>query len=1090
MRLNKLEIENFGSIKHRAVIDFSAIGNDIFLFSGGTGCGKTTILDAISFALFGQCSGSDRCKLDVGELLSDYAKTYDAVKKKFHRDRLEVMLSFAHNGKQYQVIRNVTWKSKGYSDSYIYSSELNGDCTPIASEHKDKNKNEVTLTIEKIIGLNASQFNQVAILAQGEFEKFMKASPEEREGILTKLVDNNAFVDLQYRLKLGKDEAERRKKHLYTEIEAKLAELEQCHSFSEAEKNAYTLANPNLLKELQEGIKLRKEALAQLAAQKNALAMDKSAQEQAKAVAERANEELAKQESLLREQEQRLESYKEAEGSIKGLEQEIALAERLQRVLPARAALLEATDAAAANKKKIAISVDKEKQLQERAKEQEAAQNEAKERLPQAEELQQKAYDIEKIKPHYTELQQVEKILQEREKTLHKAQVAQLVKHKKYTDKQQEITSLKQELETLGQYNAAQVELAQVELEKLTERGKNLSLLQQLLADSKKQERKLCQHEQKQAVLQQQAEASFAEYTAINERFILGQAASLVASMKQQLQEKNGQGEPKFLKVACPVCQHEYTLNEVEQFTPKGEVIAKAVVDAAYDAYEEKRKTLDKHTLEGGNLQLQLEKTKTEAVERAQALGIQESYEILASSQGNGPVEAALEQCRSKYKAQSQALDQLQDNLKQKQDKEKTLQGAEQELPELEKAVNEADTSFNEAVNQNNLAMLAKQQLEKLLMGYPATEQLAKAEQVKLEQESKDIKKAFADAEQALTETEKNILSTATQTQQLQGAQEELEQKASAKEETLKLSLMNNGFLSLAELDKGILSLKMTTESANWSGQLSALCTQHRKDIDEYRKDVQECNGAIAGYKKALEGKVKKDLEPFTEIIAGLEEKLQVAEKAWLDSDEDIRTLLRVQKKVQANIKERTKYEAISKVLAPLAIAAEGSVSLNRFVLNRMFKRILERANLRLEKITSGEFELLPVEEITSGKSKQGLDFYVRNVITGSRHKASELSGGEKFETSLSLALGLSDIMQSFSSKAVKLETLFIDEGFGTLGEENLQKTKAVLLEIAGTERQIGIISHNPLLEEGINKKIIVSRNKFDQEGTTIKTAY
>ena len=172
-------------------------------------------------------------------------------------------------------------------------------------------------------------------------------------------------------------------------------------------------------------------------------------------------------------------------------------------------------------------------------------------------------------------------------------------------------------------------------------------------------------------------------------------------------------------------------------------------------------------------------------------------------------------------------------------------------------------------------------------------------------------------------------------------------------------------------------------------------------------------------------------------------------------------------------------------MLEPLAEAANGTISFNRYVLEDLFCSMLDKANDRLSVLCSGQYELRPIQE-GQAKKNTGLGFTVYDCINQSHRESGANSGGEKFEISLSLALGLSDIVQSCSKKASRIESLFIDEGFGTLGKEELEKTKRLLLELSGGSRQIGIISHNPVLEDAIKNQIVVERDKQTRSGTKV----
>ncbi len=141
------------------------------------------------------------------------------------------------------------------------------------------------------------------------------------------------------------------------------------------------------------------------------------------------------------------------------------------------------------------------------------------------------------------------------------------------------------------------------------------------------------------------------------------------------------------------------------------------------------------------------------------------------------------------------------------------------------------------------------------------------------------------------------------------------------------------------------------------------------------------------------------------------------------------------------------------------------------------FDRILRRANLRLMTMSSGQYELKRQENGENKKGKAGLELDVVDHYNGTVRSVKTLSGGESFQASLSLALGLSDEVQSYSG-GVQLDTMFVDEGFGSLDEDALNQAVKALAGLAQGNRMVGIISHVTELKDRIEKKILVSKSK------------
>ena len=147
------------------------------------------------------------------------------------------------------------------------------------------------------------------------------------------------------------------------------------------------------------------------------------------------------------------------------------------------------------------------------------------------------------------------------------------------------------------------------------------------------------------------------------------------------------------------------------------------------------------------------------------------------------------------------------------------------------------------------------------------------------------------------------------------------------------------------------------------------------------------------------------------------------------------------------------------------------------FVQNAYFQQILYRANQRLLKMTSNRYELVQRQETADLRSIAGLEIDVFDQYTGKQRSVRSLSGGESFKASLALALGLSDMIQSFAG-GIRLETMFVDEGFGSLDEESLSQAVETLQGLTDSDRLVGIISHVNELKERIEQKIVISKGR------------
>ncbi|WP_157881694.1 SbcC/MukB-like Walker B domain-containing protein [Anaerotignum propionicum] len=186
--------------------------------------------------------------------------------------------------------------------------------------------------------------------------------------------------------------------------------------------------------------------------------------------------------------------------------------------------------------------------------------------------------------------------------------------------------------------------------------------------------------------------------------------------------------------------------------------------------------------------------------------------------------------------------------------------------------------------------------------------------------------------------------------------------------------------------------------------------------------------------------------------------------------------------KGRAELKIRQKLEKQYLPILELSKTANGELSgkdkitFESFVQGFYFDRVLRAANLRLGEMTEGRYRLFRAENASDKRSQSGLEMEVMDYYTGKSRSVKSLSGGEAFKASLSLALGLSDVIQSHAG-GVQIDAMFIDEGFGALDEQSREQAVQVLQRLSYGNRLVGIISHITELKENIEKKILVQRS-------------
>lgn len=254
---------------------------------------------------------------------------------------------------------------------------------------------------------------------------------------------------------------------------------------------------------------------------------------------------------------------------------------------------------------------------------------------------------------------------------------------------------------------------------------------------------------------------------------------------------------------------------------------------------------------------------------------------------------------------------------------------------------------------------------------------------------------------------------------------------------------------------------------------------EHKADwqaqLDRYREQKARLEGERESLEKQLEGKTLPELPP-------LEEAVHQARQAWNSAATQAgalqASLKRERQTLAALEKTREEGKKIHEAYRPighLAQAARGNnarkLTFSSFVLQAVLDDVLETANLRLSKISQGRYTLYRSQEIVDARKEQGLGLEIMDAFTGQARAVTTLSGGEIFFTSLSLALGLSDVLEAYAG-GLHLDTILVDEGFGSLDPETLDGAITSLLELQKGGRLVGIISHVAELKERISAQL------------------
>lgn len=286
------------------------------------------------------------------------------------------------------------------------------------------------------------------------------------------------------------------------------------------------------------------------------------------------------------------------------------------------------------------------------------------------------------------------------------------------------------------------------------------------------------------------------------------------------------------------------------------------------------------------------------------------------------------------------------------------------------------------------------------------------------------------------------------------------------------------------------LAFKSKQAASTHVSDLTARLKQLTDALERAEKELHECSERLSGQKdlavhltKKLEASPAVDTAALeAELSARNGEKRTITEHVT-EVSVRIDVNSRALKELTRLAKDSVAAEQRLKSLRALSATANGSltgkekVMLETYIQMTFFDRIIERANIRLRRMTGEQYDLKRRKNADNNRAQSGLELDVIDHYHGNERSVRTLSGGESFKASLALALGLSEEIQS-SSGGIKLETMFVDEGFGSLDDESLRAAIDTLVGLSGGGRLVGIISHVSELKEIIDKKIVVTKTR------------
>ena len=363
-----------------------------------------------------------------------------------------------------------------------------------------------------------------------------------------------------------------------------------------------------------------------------------------------------------------------------------------------------------------------------------------------------------------------------------------------------------------------------------------------------------------------------------------------------------------------------------------------------------------------------------------------------------------------------------------------------------------------------------------------------------LPEEQKVVSVEIAALDTALSEEEKKVSRRSALSESLPKTEMSLAERD--KDITARSTALEADRASLSEKKnqrnaaKESLRFYNIAEAQRKSEALGKTVSEMKEAYDNAQSALSDSDKKIAGYNASIT-ELSKQLSSDCDLDkeAETKKKAELSEKRTADDDaaKALHTHIESNTKVLANIQAKVgDLDALEKRytwLKALSNTANGNISgkekvmLETYIQMTYFDRIIARANTRFMVMSGGQYELKRRKEAENNRSQSGLDLDVIDHYNGTERSVKTLSGGESFKASLSLALGLSDEIQA-SAGGVKLDTMFVDEGFGSLDEESIDQAMKALLSLVDGNRLVGIISHVADLKNRIDKQIVVTKEK------------
>lgn len=1022
MKPLKIMMRAFGPYKNEEIIDFTKLHeNGIFVISGMTGAGKTTIFDGICFALYGNGSGQDR--KDVKMLRSDFADDHV---------HTAVELVFELRGKKYRVFRQLAHVKKGKKaatgDKYEFFEILDsGEEIPVVERQK---VTDINKKIEELIGLTYDQFSQIVMLPQGEFRKLLTSQSDNKEAILRKIFKTNRYGKMVAKLEEKKRDAEQKlneaksyKDALTKRILGALPERESLlFAYLKQESNIYQiiegLEEENIFYER----KILEDEKTQKKAEKNyKIELEKLVEARA------LNERIENFEAKVKQ----LEQAEKERPIYEQKKIELETARKASNLIPLDDRCNELSNEKQSYEKQLKELTISLENAETELKEIEQCYQIEKEKQNERDLANQKVLELEKLRPLFEEIGKLEKnvnSLQKEKNTIQKT-INQIDEN--LTTLQNNISDKQKHIETLDQ----EVEKLPTILEQQMKLENNLKLIEECEKLKLERDKLKKELEEITGIWCKEKEA----YETEERNFLNNQIAQIAKTLVP--------GQP------CPVCgstHHNPVHIEI------GDVIDEKQLNSLKIKLSKREQ--EKFKIEG-NLSAKLEQYN-ETVEKLKKENI---------------IFGQHEQLKTTLNEIKGLVNQLQKDRATLQKEKESLKNFEQQLKDFEQKKKENENKLNEkSIQLTEQSTILQQKRSSIPSEYETLTQLEKAMEEAITLRD-TLQKAWEQVQEELKNGEQQVIklteSKNNTTNQLQQTKEKLQQAMEKFQDEMKKA----SFETYEQYKAAIRSEDVQNQLQN--------------EYSEFMNNLHHLTRQVEEEREQLNGKEKIDVNQLEEKVNTLKLQYEQASQMLTESknyqkacQDFINNLNEISERI---VQLEQNSNQIIKLYDLLRGQNSKKISFERYVLMGYLEQITEAANIRLRNLSNGQYYLQCSDRLESHGRQSGLSLDVYDAYTGQTRDVKTLSGGEKFNASLSLALGMADIIQSYQGNVV-IDTMFIDEGFGSLDEESLMKAIDTLIDLQKTGRLIGVISHVSELKDAMPAILQVEKLKEGYSKTSI----